>query len=297
MADGRTYPGIVVSVDESPSAGTLRWAAREAALRKVPLTLVHVGPMPASPSFARFWTTAPTLDELHQRHADKARQLLSNAIKVIEDDADGGEVPAINSKLLYSARGPTLVDLSKEAQMVVVGRGEHAAWGGGLRSSVGTGLVHLAHCPVAVVHDEDSGSLPLAHLPVLVGIDGSGGSQLATDIAFAEASLRGVELVALHAWSDGVTSTMPTVEWSTVQSRAHQVLAEGLAGWGDCYPDVTVRRIVVHNDPARHLLEKSRSAQLLVVGSRGRGGCPGMPLGSVTTAVVEAVDIPVIVAR
>src|SRR5271166_394945 len=90
-------------------------------------------------------------------------------------------------------------------------------------------------------------------------------------------------------------STMPTVEWPAVQSRAHQVLADGLAGWQDCYPDVTVQRIVVHNDPARHLLEKSCSAQLLVVGSHGRGG--SMLLGSVTTAVIEAADIPVIVAR
>ena len=90
---------------------------------------------------------------------------------------------------------------------------------------------------------------------------------------------------------------MPTIEWSAVQSLAHQVLAEGLAGWQDCYPDVTVRRIVVYNDPARHLLEKSCSTQLLVVGSHGRGGCPGMPLGSVSTAMIEAVDIPVIMAR
>lgn len=296
MASAKTHRGIVVGVDASPGASTVRWAAHEAALRKVPLTLVHVRPMPASGSSARVWTTAPTLDELRQWHADEARQILSNAIKVVEDSADGGDLPAIDNELLYSAPVPTLVDLSKEAQMVVVGCRRHAASGGGL-GSVATGLLHLAHCPVAVIHDEDSGSPPSAHLPVLVGIDGSGGSQLATEIAFAEASWRRVELVALHAWSDGDTSTMPTMEWSAVQSRAHQVLTEGLAGWDDCYPDVTVRRIVVYNEPARHLLEKSCSAQLLVVGSHGRGGCPGMLVGSVSTAVVKAAGIPVIVAR
>jgi nucleotide-binding universal stress UspA family protein len=291
MASGRADLGIVVGVDESPDA--LRWAAREAALRKVPLTLVRVGPMPTSGSSALVWTTAPTLDELHQRHADEAQQLLSNAIKIIEDGADTGDIPAINSKLLYSAHRPTLIDLSKEARMAVVGRNPHAASGGGMRNSIANGLVHLAHCPVAVIHAEDS---PSPHMPVLVGIDGSGGSQLATEIGFAEASLRGVELVALHAWSDGDTSTMPTMKSSAAQSRAQQVLAEGLAGWQDCYPDVRVRRIVVYNDPARHLLEKSCSAQLLVVGSHGRGRWPGM-LGSVSTALVGAVDIPVVVAR
>ena len=297
MTSDKTHLGIVVGVDESPGASTLRWAAREAVLRKVPLTLVHARPTPVSGSSARIWTTAPTLDELRQSHADEARQMLSNAIKVIEDGTDGGDLPAINSELLYSAPVPTLVHLSKEAQMVVVGCGRHADSGGGLRGSVATGLVHRAHCPVAVIHDEDSGSLPSAQLPVLVGIDGSAGSQLATGIAFVESSCRHVDLVALHAWHDGDTSTMPTMEWSGLQSRAHQVLAEGLAGWQDCYPDVTVRRIVVYNDPARHLLEKSCSAQLLVVGSRGRGGYPGMMLGSVSTAVVNEVGIPVIVAR
>jgi nucleotide-binding universal stress UspA family protein len=291
MASGRTNLGIVVGVDESP--GALRWAAHEAALRKVPLTLVRVGPMPASGSSALVWTTAPTLDELHQRHADDARQMLSNAIKIIEDGADIDDIPAINSKLLYSAHRPTLIDLSKEARIAVVGRSPHGASGRDLRSSIANGLVHLAHCPVAVIHAENS---PSPQLPVLVGIDGSGGSQLATEIAFTEASLRGVELVALHAWSDSDTSTMPKMESSTVQSGAQQVLAEGLAGWQDCYPDVKVRRIVVHDDPVRHLLEKSCSAQLLVVGSHGRGRWPGT-LGSVSTAMVGTVDIPVVVAR
>jgi nucleotide-binding universal stress UspA family protein len=297
MTGAKSDLGIVVGVDESSGANTVRWAAHEAALRKIPLTLVRVGLMPASGPSARVWTTAPTLNELREQHADEAQQILSKAIKIVEDSADSGDLPAINSKLLYSARVPTLVDLSKKAQMVVVGRRLHAASSGSLSDSVAAGLVHLAHCPVAVIHDEDSGSLPSPHLPVLVGIDGSGGSQLGTEIAFGEASLRRVELVALHAWSDGDTSTMPTVEWPAVQSRAHQVLADGLAGWQDCYPDVTVQRIVVHNDPARHLLEKSCSAQLLVVGSHGRGGSPGMLLGSVTTAVIEAADNPVIVAR
>jgi nucleotide-binding universal stress UspA family protein len=295
MTSGRRYPGIVVRVDAD--AETLRWAARDAALRKVPVTLVHVGPMRGFGSSARVLIGAPTSDELRQAHTDEARQMLSNAIKVIEDDAGGGDLPAINSELLYAGRVPTLVDLSKQAQMLVVGRRQHAASGGGLDASLTTELLRLAHCPVAVIKDEDSAALPSAHLPVLVGIDGSGGSQLATETAFAEASMRHVELVALHAFSDGDTSTTPNMEWSTPQSRAHQVLEEGLAGWQDCYPDVTVRRVVVYNDPARQLSEKSCSAQLLVVGSHGRGGRPGVMLGSVTAAVLKDVGIPVIVAR
>ena len=102
MTSAKSDLGIVVGVDESSGANTVRWAAHEAALRKIPLTLVRVGLMPASGPSARVWTTAPTLNELREQHADEAQQILSKAIKIVEDSADSGDLPAINSKLLYS---------------------------------------------------------------------------------------------------------------------------------------------------------------------------------------------------
>ncbi len=87
------------------------------------------------------------------------------------------------------------------------------------------------------------------------------------------------------------------MDWSAIASTAEETLAERLAGWQERYPDVTVRRVVVFDKPARHLLNQSESAQLVVVGSHGRGGFAGMVLGSVSTAVVHAARTPVIVAR
>ncbi len=87
------------------------------------------------------------------------------------------------------------------------------------------------------------------------------------------------------------------MDWAAVKEEAKRSLAERLAGWQERYPDVTVHRIVVCDQPARQLIEQSESAQLTVVGSHGRGGLTGILLGSVSNAVIHSVRMPVIVAR
>jgi nucleotide-binding universal stress UspA family protein len=266
-------------------------------MRNGPLTLVHVAAASAVGSVPVAWPAAPIPEEVLQRRDEDARNIIADAIKVVEDSAEGGSRPEINSELLYGGPVPILVHLSKDAQLVVVGCRGRSALHRGLLGSVSTGLIHHAHCPVAVVHDEVASSLQSAHLPVLVGIDGSRASELATAIAFDEAAWRGVDLVVLHVCTDADMSSLFGMEWSAVQSAADKTIAESLAGWQERYPEVTVQLLVELENPVRHLIEQSERAQLVVVGSHGRGGFAGMLLGSVSTAVAQAARVPVIVAR
>jgi nucleotide-binding universal stress UspA family protein len=152
-----------------------------------------------------------------------------------------------------------------------------------------------------VIHDEEPLGANVARAPVLVGIDGSRASEAATSIAFDEASRRGVGLTALHAWTDLRVSDFkelfPNFNWDAQLSAEEETLAERLAGWHDRYPDVEIHRKIEIGEPARPLIEASERAQLIVVGSHGRGGFAGMLLGSVGAAVVNRAKIPVIVAR
>jgi nucleotide-binding universal stress UspA family protein len=163
-----THPGVVVGVDGSPSSkAAVQWAAREATMRSFALTPVHIATPPA------VWPAAPNPAELYRRREADARKVIADAIKVAEDSVQDGNRPEIDSELLFAAPVPTLADFSKEAHMMVVGcRGQNALQRT-LLGSVSTGLVHHAHCPVPVIHDEAPILLPPSQLPVLVGIDGS----------------------------------------------------------------------------------------------------------------------------
>lgn len=286
---------MLVGVDGSAAAlAAVRWAAHDAALRNVPLTLIHVvdAPLP------EWFETA----SFRQWQEKRARDVVEPAIRVAEESAGACGALPIDSRVFHSAAATTLVDLTAGAEMVVVGsRGSGGATARGFLGSVSSALVYHAHCPVAVIPDEGRAVTHVARAPVLVGIDGSPASEAATAIAFEEASLRGVGLMALHVWADprvsGSKVSYQDSQWDAQLAEEEETLAERLAGWHERYPEVGIRRRIEVGDPARWLIEASERAQLLVVGSHGCGRFRGALLGSVGAAVVNRAKIPVIVAR
>jgi nucleotide-binding universal stress UspA family protein len=285
--------GIIVGVDGSPASdAAVSWAAHDAVMRGVPLTLMHV-----QDPIARTWSQAKVLEEVAGWQEAEGRGVLANASKIAHDIANDTAQITINGELQFSAPGPTLVDRSEDAELIVVGTDGRGALARGLLGSISSGLVRHARCPVAVIHDGEPRMPDPTKAPVLVGVDGSSVSELATEIAFDEASRRHVDLIALHAWSNKELVEVPGVDWPAVKAEEERLMSEALAGWQERYPDVTVSKLLVCDQPARALVETSQSAQLVVLGSHGRGRLAGTLLGSVSNAVVQSARVPVIVAR
>ncbi|OYN74488.1 universal stress protein [Mycolicibacterium sphagni] len=291
MSQSATRTGILVGVDGSAeSDAAIRWATNEAVMRGVPMTLAHV----VAP-LIRSWPMEAMYANVTEWQQGNARHVLEQALKTAHAGVPESQLPDVYAETLNSSVVSTLVHASENKQMVVIGSRGTGALGRLLLGSVSTGLVHHARCPVAVIRPEPppSGS----DAPVLLGIDGSPASEAATALAFDEASRRGVGLVALHAWSDVAVFPMLGMDWHEYESEGHEILGERLAGWQEQYPDVQVQRRLVCDQPARWLIRESQHAQLVIIGSRGRAGFASTWLGSVSSAVAQSADIPVLVVR
>jgi len=292
MSEAAGKFGILVCVDGSAASdAAVVWGVGEAIMRRLPITLMHV-----IPPVIVGWPVGPLYADMPEWQKDNAQHAIDHARKTLRASVGESEPPETRTEIVYSSVVPALIDASKDAWMIVAGSQGLGALGRLLLGSVTTGLAHHAHCPVAVIHSNGSAA-PDSKAPVLLGIDGSPASEGATALAFDEASRRGVGLLALHVWSDVGVFPVLGMDWRDRESEGQEILAERLAGWQERYPDVRVERLLFCDKPSQWLLKQSEHAQLVVVGSRGRGGFPGMLLGSVSSAVVQAAKVPVIVVR
>jgi nucleotide-binding universal stress UspA family protein len=283
---GRT---VIVGVDGSESAlRAARWSAAEAARRGVALRIVTAFGWPHGHPVGEIGLGRSARDIM----LGESRRHLAEAAAVAEHAVDG---LVVEQQLVVGFPIPVLAAEARGAQLVVIGDRGLGGVTGLLLGSVATALAAHADCPVVVVRGEDSD--PAA--PVVVGVDGSPVSEAALGFAYEAAAARGVPLIAVHTWRDTVVSptVAPLMDWEAIEADERRVLAERLAGWSEKHPDVPVQRVVPRDRPAHALVELSRRAQLVVVGSRGRGGFTGLLLGSVSHALLHRSHSPVAVVR
>ncbi|KWX01121.1 hypothetical protein TH66_06205 [Carbonactinospora thermoautotrophica] len=284
---------ITVGVDESePAELAVRWAIQEARRRHRPVRIVHAYEWQAfHPWLYGVPGTVPAID-LRERAERLVRQ-------AEEQVAQAGV--AVTGRIVDGFPVPVLLEESRTAEMVVVGSRGLGGVGSLLIGSTGVELAARAACPVIVVRETGN---PDAE-GVVVGVDGSELSEAALEFAFRAASLRGTPLTVIHAWQTPVLAAyagmpslwVPEFDEQAFAEEAQLALAESLAGWREKYPDVAVTPELVRAHAADALVHASRNAQLVVVGSRGRGGFRGLLLGSVSQHVLHHAHCPVAVVR
>jgi nucleotide-binding universal stress UspA family protein len=287
---GRT---IVVGVDGSEQAlRAVRWGAAEAERRHVPLRLVSAfawapdGGIEHAGLRERYWEALLERTEIR----------LCNAVAVVERENPTVE---LDHQVMVGSPDAVLRCEARRAQLLVVGDRGLGRVGGLFAGSVAVALAAHAACPVVVVRGVERDPAGAATLPVVVGVDGSPTSEAALAFAYDAAASRQVRLVAVHTWWILVVDPALALllDWDALEAHERQLLTERLSGWADKNPDVPVDYVVTRGPPTRGLLEQAAGAQLVVVGSRGRGELAGMVLGSVSNALVHRAACPVAVVR
>jgi nucleotide-binding universal stress UspA family protein len=261
---------VVVGIDGSDaSVAALDLAAEEAVARVVPLLVVHARDEDAA-----------------DRNRPSVNRMLDFAVSRACADHPSLSVAAAP---VTGAAVDVLVDQSRDASLLVVGHRGHNGARQLRAGSVAQQVVNRAPVPVIVYRPLDTPARnPYEPLPVLVGVAGRPGDDQVVEFAFAEASLRGAPLRALHIWPGSLDTEAHDVAHGFAQERdeADRVVVDALWAWSEKYPDVSVHRVVRHGlDVPVALTAASKTAQLIVVGSTRLSGPLYRPW--VSTALVH----------
>jgi nucleotide-binding universal stress UspA family protein len=278
---------IVVGVDGSPcSAQAVDWAADEASRRGAPLVLLHV----AHPSWLAVGSELPVI--VAQEPPPRPAYLDDEVARVtrLHPDLD------VSCLEVLGAPAQTLIEHSQDAALVVVGARGRARVVEMVLGSVSRHVVAHAHCPVVVVR----GDIARADAPVAVGIDDSVPSRTALRAAIAEAAMRGVPLLVVHAWEDlgyaAYGAWVPPIGTPEELAEAAMLTADdAVQEVSAAFPEVEIHVRVPNSHPVPAVVGLGDEVQLLVVGTHGSGRFPGMLLGSVTSAAIHDAGCPVLV--
>ncbi|MFJ6196972.1 universal stress protein [Micromonospora sp. NPDC092111] len=218
------------------------------------------------------------------------RQVEELVHKAASDAAAAHPGATVHGEVFDGPPALVLEERSVEAGLLVLGSRGHGGFAGLLAGSTAVSVSAHAHCPVVVVRQEQAGAAG----PVVVGFDGSDPAVAALGFAVERAAQREAPLRVVRA-VEPADQRRPAERDTDAAERAE--VDGALARWRETFPDVPVTVDVSPGRPAATLVEASRDAQLVVVGSRGRGGLRGMHLGSVGQQLIQHAHCPVAVVR
>lgn len=283
---------IVVGVDGSPqSGGALEWAVARAGLGSEQLQLVHA------------YSLVPDLDfyGYHALASSQPVDWLAEHSQLVLEAAAGrvGELaPGLSCTLTSEVGNPAhvLAEVSAGAEAVVVGRRGLGSAASAVLGSVSNRLTTHAACPVVVVGE---GELPTTGR-VVVGLDGSEFGSAALQYAVAEAAVRESSVRAVAAYDvphpafradpELVARMRADVEAEVADSIARSIDEAHGTDFG-----VTIDLVVAEGPAAEAILGHADDAQLVVVGTHGKGLVRRVLLGSVSRQVLNDADRPVAV--
>ena len=283
---------VVVGIDGSETAvGGARGAADFAARQGLPLALLH-----AIPRLDLHFVHADSVPDVDGgAHGDRVLAEAESAVRSTHPDLE------IRTAAVKGTVASVLADASHSARLVVVGTGADDR-------SLGGHVVRISHrtqCPL-VVWRAPAARRTGKPLPVVVGIDESDESARALAAAFDAATTLHAPLRVVHMWQldaavgMGDLGGQGMMDWpllEMLQSQQRQRMDALVDPLSRTYPNAHVSKEFQDISPAKGLIDLSGEAQLVVVGSHGRGRLADSILGSVSQSVIHHAECPVLLAR
>ena len=279
--------GIVVGVDRSAAAvGALQWALEEGVRRGTKVTAVSAWTDLATAGYPLGGVLVTDPARVEQLARETAEELLKDATE---------RVPSTDRIETATAalRGPAaavLAELSRTAELVVVGTRSASALSRAVLGSVSSSLLHHAASPVVVVPEPRPAGERMPR--VVVGVDHSPESKVALAWAAYAATRRSWPLVPVFVREGSFSEVSSDLSLADLEDHERAALRSAVGSF-----DGFVEPEVLTGHAGEQLLDMVEPQDLLVVGSRGRGGFTGLLLGSTSTSVAQHAMCPVAVLR
>lgn len=281
---------VAVGVDGTDTAlGALEWAAGRARRDGAPLTIVGVHGHVAVAD-----ATAPLSAQMVQAAVDAAYERVDEAVADAQQRHPDLDIRGV---VLHDDPISALADVSGRARLLVIGSRGLGGPTARLRGGVADRVLADLRGPVVVVPD---GSVSPTHDGpgvVVLGIDDTYVSHSAAVVAAEEARAGSGRLIAVNVWEYGVLWGAHPMDRDAALAaeelgRRHDAVTDDLR---EVMHDVDLEVRIERGDVPRVLTRVSEEADLVVVGTRGRGNLNGMMFGSTSRQLAQDSTCPVLI--